>query len=54
MARDTPLGFPSHTLPYLYRKYTTFAWFTDTATAGVNKIQSGKLDVKLSYLNDKE
>ena len=54
MARDTPLGFPSHTLPYLYRKYTTFAWFTDTATTGVNKIQSGKLDVKLSYLNDKE
>ena len=54
MARDTLLGFPSHTLPYRYRKYTTFAWFTDTATTGVNKIQSGKLDVKLSYLNDKE
>ena len=33
---------------------STFAWFTDTATTGVNKIQSGKLDVKLSYLNDKE
>ena len=29
---------------------STFAWFTDTATTGVNKIQSGKLDVKLSYL----
>ena len=34
---------------------STFAWFTDTATTGVNKIQSGKLDVKLSYLTkDKE
>ena len=33
---------------------STFAWFTDTATTGVNKIVSGKLDVKLSYLNDKE
>ena len=26
---------------------TTFAWFTDTATANVNKIQAGKLDVIL-------
>ena len=34
---------------------STFAWFTDTATTGVNKITSGKLDVKLSYLtNDNE
>ena len=33
---------------------STFAWFTDTAATGVNKIQSGRLDVKLSYLNDKE
>ena len=31
---------------------STFAWFTDTASTGVNKIQSGKLDVKLSYLTD--
>ena len=29
---------------------TTFAWFTDTASTGVNKIQAGNLDVKLSYL----
>ena len=28
---------------------TTFAWFTDTASAKVNKIQSGKLDVVLEY-----
>ena len=26
---------------------TTFAWFTDTATTGVNKIQSGTLDIAL-------
>ena len=26
---------------------TTFAWFTDTASTGVNKIQSGKLDIAL-------
>ena len=30
---------------------TTFAWFTDTATTGVNKIVSGNLDVELSYKN---
>ncbi|MCI5998967.1 MAG: SipW-dependent-type signal peptide-containing protein, partial [Eubacteriaceae bacterium] len=28
---------------------TTFAWFTDTASTGVNKIQSGNLDVDLEY-----
>jgi len=28
---------------------TTFAWFTDTATANVNKIQAGNLDVALYY-----
>ena len=27
----------------------TFAWFTDTASTGVNKIQAGNLDVKLEY-----
>ena len=31
---------------------TTFAWFTDTASTGVNKIQSGKLDVELQYDNN--
>ena len=29
---------------------TTFAWFTDTASTAVNKIQAGNLDVKMSYL----
>ncbi len=28
---------------------TTFAWFTDTASTGVNKIQAGNLDVDLKY-----
>lgn len=28
---------------------TTFAWFTDTASTAVNKIQAGKLDVALEY-----
>ena len=31
---------------------TTFAWFTDTASTAVNKIQSGKLDVALEMSND--
>ena len=30
---------------------TTFAWFTDTASTGVNKIQSGRLDVSLEKLD---
>ena len=30
---------------------TTFAWFTDTASTGVNKIQAGNLDVELAYKN---
>ena len=31
---------------------TTFAWFTDTATTAVNKIQAGNLDVELEYSKD--
>ena len=30
---------------------TTFAWFTDTASTSVNKIQAGKLDVALEMKN---
>ena len=30
---------------------STFAWFTDTATTGVNKIVAGNLDVELEYKN---
>ena len=29
----------------------TFAWFTDTASTGVNKIQAGNLDVALEMQN---
>lgn len=31
---------------------TTFAWFTDSASTAVNKIQSGNLDVQLEYSKD--
>ena len=31
---------------------TTFAWFTDTTSTGVNKIQAGNLDVELEYSHD--
>ena len=31
---------------------TTFAWFTDTASTGINKIQAGNLDVELMYSQD--
>ena len=30
---------------------TTFAWFTDTASTGVNKIQAGNLVIELEYKN---
>ena len=31
---------------------TTFAWFTDTASTAVNKIQAGNLDIELEYSKD--
>ncbi len=31
---------------------STFAWFTDTASTGVNTIAAGNLDVELEYSND--
>ena len=30
---------------------TTFAWFTDSSSSGINKIQSGNLDIGLVYTN---
>lgn len=33
---------------------TTFAWFTDTATSGLNHIQSGSLDMDVEYTLDGE
>ena len=32
----------------------TFAWFTDTASTGVNKIQAGNLDIEVEYTLDGE
>ena len=32
---------------------TTFAWFTDTASTGVNKIQAGNLDITVEYAKEK-
>ena len=31
---------------------TTFAWFTDTASTGVNRIEAGTLKIKLKYSKD--
>ena len=31
---------------------TTFAWFTDTASTAVNKIQTGNLDIEVEYTLD--
>lgn len=31
---------------------TTFAWFTDTASTGVNKIQAGNLKIAVQYTLD--
>ena len=33
---------------------TTYAWFTDTATAGVNRIQSGTLNVVLEMKDNND
>ena len=33
---------------------TTFAWFTDTASTAVNKIQAGNLKMEVSYKNTKD
>ena len=30
---------------------STFAWFTDTASTGVNKIQAGNLDIEIQDEN---
>ena len=41
------LSFTSLLLCFAMLAGSTFAWFTDTATTGVNKIQAGNLDVEL-------
>ena len=46
------LSFTSLLLCFAMLAGSTFAWFTDTATTGVNKIQAGNLDVELEYSTD--
>ena len=41
------MSFTSLLICFAMLAGSTFAWFTDTATTGVNKIVSGTLDVEL-------
>ena len=43
------LSFTSLLLCFAMLAGSTFAWFTDTATTGVNKIQAGNLDIEVKY-----
>ena len=43
------LSFTSLLLCFAMLAGSTFAWFTDTATTGVNKIQAGNLDIEVEY-----
>ena len=45
------LSFTSLLLCFAMLAGSTFAWFTDTATTGVNKIVAGNLDIELAYKN---
>ena len=48
------LSFTSLLICFAMLVGSTFAWFTDTASTGVNKIVAGNLDVKLMYSTDME
>ena len=48
------LSFTSLLLCFAMLAGSTFAWFTDTATTGVNKIVAGNLDVELLMHNGTE
>ena len=43
------LSFTSLLLCFAMLAGSTFAWFTDTASTGVNKIQAGNLDIEVQY-----
>ena len=43
------LSFTSLLLCFAMLAGSTFAWFTDTATTGVNQIKSGNLDIEVQY-----
>ena len=47
------MSFTSLLLCFAMLVGSTFAWFTDTASTAVNKIQAGNLDVKLEYKKSK-
>ena len=46
------LSFTSLLVCFAMLVGSTFAWFTDTASTAVNKIQAGNLDVELEYSKD--
>ena len=48
------MSFTSLLLCFAMLAGSTFAWFTDTATTGVNKIVAGNLDVELLMYNGTE
>ena len=47
------LSFTSLLLCFAMLAGSTFAWFTDTASTAVNKIQAGNLDIKVEYAKEK-
>ena len=47
------LSFTSLLLCFAMLAGSTFAWFTDTATTGVNKIVAGNLDITVEYAKEK-
>ena len=47
------LSFTSLLLCFAMLAGSTFAWFTDTATTGVNQIKSGNLDIEVTFAKEK-
>ena len=47
------MSFTSLLLCFAMLIGTTFAWFTDSVTSGVNKIQAGNLDIEVTHSNAK-
>ena len=47
------LSFTSLLLCFAMLAGSTFAWFTDTASTGVNKIKSGNLDIEVTFAKEK-
>ena len=47
------LSFTSLLLCFAMLAGSTFAWFTDTASTGVNQIKSGNLDIEVTFAKEK-